>query len=86
MYKVFFKLKEKEYEVKAMSLDLTHPYFVSIKDLAFDPPNRLIIDPAMDELRKRFSKSKHLMIPISQVSLIEEIEEDSSKVIPFVGD
>ena len=33
IFRVHFTWKEKEYALKATSLDMTHPYFVSIKDL-----------------------------------------------------
>ena len=87
LYKVHFKWKEKEVELSARKLDLTHPYFVSIKDLVFDSKPRLIIDPAQDEVIKTFGSAQHLMIPFQTVSLIEELIEDKEspkkKVMPF---
>jgi len=41
---------EKEYQLMARSLDLTHPYFVSIKDLVFPKGKNLIIDPSEDDV------------------------------------
>jgi hypothetical protein len=78
IYKVHFKWKEKEVEISAKKLDLTHPYFVSIKDLIFPKKHKLIIDPTEDELVNRFGNSEHLMIPFQSVSLIEEVSEEGS--------
>jgi hypothetical protein len=84
LYRVHFKWKEKEVQLTARSLDLTHPYFVSIKDLVFSPEKTLIIDPTKDDLKKAFSDSNHIMIPLQSVILIEELtEEGASKVMPF---
>ncbi len=84
LYRVHFKWKEKEVQLTARSLDLTHPYFVSIKDLVFSPETKLIIDPTRDDLKKAFKDSNHIMIPFQSVILIEELtEEGASKVMPF---
>jgi len=84
---VHFKWKDKDFTLKARSLDLTHPYFVSIKDLVLPMGKKLIIDPSDDEVRKNFGKVEHLMIPFQKVSLIEEFQsdpdEESQKVMPF---
>jgi hypothetical protein len=83
-YRVHFTWKEKEYQLIARSLDLTHPYFVSIKDLLFPKGKNLIIDPSEDDVRKTFSETNHVMIPLQSVSMIEELaDDDSSKVMPF---
>jgi len=63
--------------LKARSLDLTHPYFVSIKDLVFTRESRLVIDPSEDAVLKEFGGSDHLMIPFQAVALIEEISDDN---------
>lgn len=76
LYRVSFKWKEKEIQLTAKNLDLTHPYFVSIKDLVFSNKQKLIINPAEDDIIKAFSRSKHLMIPFQTVSLIEELDEE----------
>jgi len=44
LYRVHFKWKEKEIELMARNLDLTHPYFVSIKNLVFPTEERLVIN------------------------------------------
>ena len=72
VYKVHFKWKEKEYCLSARSLDLTHPYFVSIKDLIWPGKSGLIINPDEDEIKKLFGSADHLMIPFQTVLLIEE--------------
>ena len=83
VYRVHFKWKDKEVQLTAKSLDLTHPYFVSIKDLVFDDKKTLIINPAQDDIIKAFGSSKHLMIPFQTVLLIEEIEEKEGAVRRF---
>jgi hypothetical protein len=80
---VHFKWKEKEVQLTAKSLDLTHPYFVSIKDLVFADKKTLIINPAEDDIIKAFGNSKHLMIPFQTVLLIEEVEERKGAVRRF---
>lgn len=76
VYEVHFKWKEKEISLKAKSLDMTHPYFVSIKDLIFPDTPKLIIDPTEDEVRNRFGNAEHIMIPFQSVSLIEEFADE----------
>ena len=76
LYRVHFTWKGKELQLSARSLDLTHPYFVSIKDLVFPTETKLIINPADDELNKAFGGSKHLMIPFQTVQLIEELPDE----------
>jgi len=85
LYRVHFKWKEKEVQLTARSLDLTHPYFVSIKDLVFSKAKKLIINPAEDDVVRAFGGAKHLMIPFQTVSLIEEIDEEKQavKLRPF---
>ncbi len=68
----------------ARSLDLTHPYFVSIKNLVFSTEQKLVINPGEEETRKTFGRADHLMIPFQTVVLIEELSENSTgKVMPF---
>ena len=68
----------------ARSLDLTHPYFVSIRDLVFPTEQKLVINPSEEEIRRTFGSADHLMIPFQTVSLIEEMTEDSvGKLMPF---
>lgn len=84
LYRVHFKWKEKDVELVAKSLDLTHPYFVSIKGLVFPTEQKLVINPSEEETRRVFGKSDHLMIPFQTVSLIEELPEgQEGKVMPF---
>jgi hypothetical protein len=83
LYRVHFKWKEKEIQLTAKSLDLTHPYFVSIKDLVFEKKEKIIINPAEDEVTRAFGGAKHLMIPFQTVSLIEEVDEEDVRVRAF---
>jgi len=87
IYRVHFTWKSKEVSLKARSLDLTHPYFVSIKDLILPKNSSLIINPAEDDFRKEFSEAKHIMLPFQSVSLIEELPEEGpggAKTLNFV--
>ena len=84
LYRVHFKWKEKEVELMARSLDLTHPYFVSIKNLVFSTEQKLVINPGEEETRRTFGRSDHLMIPFQTVVLIEELPDNATgKVMPF---
>ena len=76
VFRVHFTWKEKEYALKAYSLDMTHPYFVSIKDLLLPEESNVLINPADDEIRQKFGKVRQLMLPFQSVSLIEEFVED----------
>jgi len=80
LYRVHFKWKEREVQLTARSLDLTHPYFVSIKDMVFSDRKKLIINPAEDEITKTFGTARHLMIPFQTVSLIEELDEEQERM------
>lgn len=84
LYRVHFNWKGKEVQLTAKSLDLTHPYFVSIKDIFFDKDQKLIINPSEEEVRRAFGSAEHLMIPFQTVALIEEFPESASgRIHPF---
>ncbi len=76
VFRVHFTWKKKEYTLKAHDLDMTHPYFVAIKDLVLPPPGGVLINPADDEIRKNFQDVRQLMLPFQSVSLIEEFKQD----------
>ena len=89
IYRVHFKWKGKDVVLCAKSLDLTHPYFVSIKGLVFPTERKLVINPLEEETRRTFGASDHLMIPFQTVIMIEELPDTTEgKVMPFpiVGD
>ena len=87
VYRIHFTWNNKEVTLRAKGLDLTHPYFVSITEIFFPKDKNIIINPAEDDVRKRFGKADHLMIPFQKVSLIEEFKDDELpeevKVRPF---
>ena len=85
LYRVHFKWNDKEVKLTAKSLDLTHPYFVSIKEIVFPKGKKLIIDPQEEEIQKIFGKSNHLMIPFQSVLIIEELSEDLSEGLSEEG-
>ena len=78
LYRVHFTWKGKEMELSARSLDLTHPYFVSIKDMVFPKGPKIIINPAEDDMMKVFGDAKNLMIPFQTVQLIEELPDEAA--------
>ena len=80
VYRVHFTWKDKEYTLKAESLDLTHPYFVCIKDLLLPEEKSYLINPADDEIRKNFAGVRQLLLPFQSVSLIEEYRQDPDKL------
>ncbi len=82
MYKITFKYDTKIFEIHAKTLDMTHPYFVSIKGLFFEDQSNLVITPNGDEARKKFGQCKHILIPLQNVNLIEEID-DKGKIKKF---
>ena len=89
-YRIHFTWKEKTRIIESRSLDMTHPYFVSITGLIFPERSAVIIDPDGDELRREFGSAEHLMIPFQSVQLIEEHQSkgdratgETGKVIPF---
>ena len=88
LYHVHFSWKGKEMILKARSLDLTHPYFVSIKGLVFEKGQSILINPAEDDVVNEFGDSEHLMIPFQTVRLIEEVpnEKPSSSVLKLFPD
>ena len=57
-------------------MDLTHPYFVCIKDLVLPEESPVLITPADDEIRRSFADVRQLMVPFQAVSLIEEFTRD----------
>lgn len=84
MYRVHFKWKGKEVQLSAKSLDLTHPYFVSIKDIVFERNQQIIINPTAEDVRRTFGRAEHLMIPFQTVALIEEFpESEANRIRPF---
>lgn len=86
IYRIHFTWKEKARVLMARSLDMTHPYFVSIKGLVFSGGGTLIIDPSDDELRREFGEAEQIMIPFQNVHLIEELPDtptETGKVLPF---
>ncbi len=93
VYRVHFKWKNKDVSIRARSLDMTHPYFVSIKGLLFSEGERLIIDPGEEELKHAFGDAEQIMIPFQSVALIEELSEkelqrkqdtQGDKIKPFI--
>lgn len=74
MYKVHFRLQDEAYELYANSLDLSHPYFVSIKDFDFSYQESLVVNPHLENTKKRFRDTTTIMIPFQSVVLIEIIK------------
>ncbi|CAM2007826.1 DUF1820 family protein [Acanthopleuribacter pedis] len=79
MYKVHFRLREEEYQLVAESLDLSHPYFVSIKDMILDYEEGLVLNPHLENTKKRFAEVASIMIPLQNVQLIETLQDRPKK-------
>ncbi len=79
MYKVHFRLREEEYQLVAESLDLSHPYFVSIKDMQLDYEEGLVLNPHLENTKKRFADVSSIMIPLQNVQLIETLVDRPKK-------
>ena len=79
MYKVHFSLKGEDYELVAASLDLTHPYFVSIKDMDLSYEEGLVLNPNLENTKKRFQDISTIMIPFQNVALIEQVPNKDKK-------
>lgn len=73
MFKVHFHLKDVEYHLVAESLDLTHPYFVSIKDMDLGYEEGIVVNPHLENTKKRFKDTNNIMIPMTNVLLIESV-------------
>ena len=73
MYKVHFRLKDVDYELVAESLDLSHPYFVSIKDMDLSYEEGIVVNPHLENTKKRFKDTNNIMIPFQSVALIESV-------------
>lgn len=79
MFKVHFRLKDTDYELVAESLDLSHPYFVSIKDMDLFYEEGLVVNPHLENTQKRFKGVSNIMIPLQCVALIETVPPKNSK-------
>ncbi len=78
LYRIHFTWKRNEVTLSAEKLDMTHPYFVSIKDIRLPPASTLIIDPNRDAFEKTFGRANHIMIPFQAVTLIEELNREDA--------
>ncbi len=81
-YKVHFSLKDVEYQLVAESLDLSHPYFVSIKDMDLSYEEGLVVNPHLENTKKRFEHTNNIMIPFQCVALIETVPSRDKKQKP----
>lgn len=79
LYKVHFRLREEEFQLVAESLDLSHPYFVSIKDMRLDYEEGLVLNPHLENTKKRFADVSSIMIPLQNVQLIETLVDRPKK-------
>lgn len=73
MFKVHFTLKNEEFQLVAASLDLSHPYFVSIKEMDLSYEEGIVVNPHLENTRKRFKDVTNIMIPFQNVALIESV-------------
>ena len=73
MFKVHFQLKDVEYQLVAGDLDLSHPYFVSIKEMDLSYGEGVVLNPHLENTKKRFENVLNIMIPLQNVLLIETV-------------
>lgn len=89
VFRLHFKWQDKDYVVRARSLDMTHPYFVAIKDLILPTKDGILLNPADDDVRRLFGEARQIMLPLQSVSLIEELNDENRveqhKVKQFPG-
>lgn len=78
MYRLHLKWKNKDISLMAKKLDMTHPYFVSIKDLIFSKESNYLINPNDKMIYNEFKNAKNLMFPFQIVTMIEELDDDFS--------
>ncbi|MCG8571277.1 MAG: DUF1820 family protein [Spirochaetes bacterium] len=87
VYKLHVKWKDKEITLKAKSLDMTHPYFISIKDIIWSKASKIVVNPVENELYEEFKQTKNLMFPLQSIILIEELyEKDETPFKPIVDE
>ena len=79
LFKVHFRLKDEEYQLVAESLDLSHPYFVSIKDMDLSYEEGVVVNPHLENTKKRFKNTANIMIPFQNVALIESVPPKDKK-------
>ena len=75
IYRIEFTYREKQYNLKASELDMTHPYFVSLRKLIM-PEEKVIINPEVEDVRRLFGRTEQLMIPLQNIELIEVFNDD----------
>ena len=80
MFKVHFQLKGEDYELVAGDLDLSHPYFVSIKELDLAYEEGFVVNPHLENTKNRFKDTENIMIPLQNVALIETVPNREKKV------
>jgi len=79
LFKVHFKLEDEDYQLVAADLDLTHPYFVSIKEMDLDYEEGMVVNPHLENTKKRFKDTNNIMIPFQSVILIESVPPRKEK-------
>ena len=84
LYKVHFTLEDQQYQLVAESLDLSHPYFVSIKDMDLSYEEGIVVNPHLENTKKRFEQTNHIMIPFQSVALIETVPAKERKPKPAI--
>jgi len=81
IYRVTFSVGDKMHQVMCRKVEQDiPPFFVIISDLIFEDQSKHIVTPFGDEARHRFGECIRLKIQAHYVHLIEELEDEDSKV------
>ncbi len=79
--RITFEFDNKQYEVLSKDVDVHfHPYLIRITNLTFEDKSKVIVTSLGDDARKRFGEVEEIMIPMSQIKLIETIPSAEEKV------
>lgn len=78
VYRIHFSHGEEHFRLKAETVDLTHPCFVTVQKLLL-PEQGKLINPADDALRRRFDGVRSLMIPLQHIALVEEFLQNPDR-------
>jgi hypothetical protein len=76
IYRVFFTLHEKNYEIYAQKVSQAEMYgFIEIEGLLFNERSHVVVDPAEEALRREFGGVRKLLVPFQSIQRIDEVEK-----------
>ncbi|GEM_PF-1719427 len=85
-YRVQFITGKKEFDIKAQIVRESEFFgFLEIADIVLSDPNKIVITPDEDDLKKEFENSKRCLIPYQHIRRIDEYDGNIQKIIsPFI--